>query len=202
MTEKLMDGIWKQMQLSKGLQEDDKDIYLFGVYQGAILLLNICTALLIGVALNMLLEIVIYLICFLPLRIFAGGYHAKTQLRCYIMSSFTTVIILLGIQFLQQQESIWEFLSYIVSFGIIWRFAPVADANKPLLEKEHVIYQKKVRKVLLLLTGIAALTYFLGFNIISTVIEVSVCFLSVILLMGIYKNKVHCNNIEELECNK
>ncbi|AMJ40806.1 accessory gene regulator B [[Clostridium] propionicum DSM 1682] len=190
------------MQLSKGLQEDDKDIYLFGVYQGAILLLNICTALLIGVALNMLLEIVIYLICFLPLRIFAGGYHAKTQLRCYIMSSFTTVIILLGIQFLQQQESIWEFLSYIVSFGIIWRFAPVADANKPLLEKEHVIYQKKVRKVLLLLTGIAALTYFLGFNIISTVIEVSVCFLSVILLMGIYKNKVHCNNIEELECNK
>jgi accessory gene regulator B len=202
MTEKLMDGIWKQMQLSKGLQEDDKDIYLFGVYQGAILLLNICTALLIGVALNMLLEIVIYLICFLPLRIFAGGYHAKTQLRCYIMSSFTTVIILLGIQFLQQQESIWEFLSYIVSFGIIWRFAPVADANKPLLEKEQVIYQKKVRKVLLLLTGIAALTYFLGFNIISTVIEVSVCFLSVILLMGIYKNKVHCNNIEELECNK
>lgn len=197
-----MDGIWKQMQLSKGLQEDDKDIYLFGVYQGAILLLNICTALLIGVALNMLLEIVIYLICFLPLRIFAGGYHAKTQLRCYIMSSFTTVIILLGIQFLQQQESIWEFLSYFVSFGIIWRFAPVADANKPLLEKEQVNYQKKVRKVLLLLTGIAALTYFLGFNIITTVIEVSVCFLSLILLMGIYKNKTHCNNIEELGCNK
>ncbi|WP_312045711.1 accessory gene regulator ArgB-like protein [Anaerotignum sp.] len=197
-----MDGIWKQMQLSKGLQEDDKDIYVFGVYQGAILLLNICTALLIGVALNMLLEIVIYLICFLPLRIFAGGYHAKTQLRCYIMSSFTTVIILLGIQFLQQQESIWEFLSYFVSFGIIWRFAPVADANKPLLEKEQVNYQKKVRKVLLLLTGIAALTYFLGFNIITTVIEVSVCFLSLILLMGIYKNKTHCEIIEELGCNK
>ncbi len=184
-----MDGIWKQMQLSKGLQEDDKDIYLFGVYQGAILLLNICTALIIGVALNMLLEIVIYLICFLPLRIFAGGYHAKTQLRCYIMSSFTTVIILLVIQFLQQQESIWEFLSYFVSFGVIWRYAPVADANKPLLEKEKVNYRKKVHKVLLLLTGIAALTYFLRFNIIATVIEVSVCFLSVILLMGIYKTK-------------
>ncbi len=193
-----MDGIWKQMQLSKGLQEDDKDIYLFGVYQGAILLLNICTALLIGVALNMLLEIVIYLICFLPLRIFAGGYHAKTQLRCYIMSSFTTVIILLVIQFLQQQESIWEFLIYFVSFGVIWRYAPVADANKPLLENEQVNYRKKVHKVLLLLTGIAALTYFLRFDIITTVIEVSVCFLSVILLMGIYKNKTHCTDIEEL----
>lgn len=197
-----MDGIWKQMQLSKGLQEDEKDIYLFGVYQGAILLLNICTALLIGVALNMLLEIVIYLICFLPLRIFAGGYHAKTQLRCYIMSSFTTVIILLVIQFLQQQESIWEFLIYFVSFGVIWRYAPVADVNKPLLENEQVNYRKKVHKVLLLLTGIAALTYFLRFDIITTVIEVSVCFLSVILLMGIYKNKTHCTDIEELDCNK
>lgn len=197
-----MDGIWKQMQLSNGLEENDKDIYIFGVYQGAILLLNICTALIIGVALNMLFEIVIYLICFLPLRIYAGGYHAKTQLRCYIMSSFTTVIILLGIQFFLQQESILEFMGFFVSFGIIWRFAPVADANKPLLEKEQVSYQKKVRKVLLLLTGISVLTYFMNFKIVATVIEVSVCFLSIILLLGIYKNIVRCKNEDASNCTE
>ncbi len=197
-----MDGIWKQMQLSNGLEENDKDIYIFGVYQGAILLLNICTALIIGVALNMLFEIVIYLICFLPLRIYAGGYHAKTQLRCYIMSSFTTAIILLGIQFLQQQESILEFMGFVVSFGIIWRFAPVADANKPLLEKEQVSYQKKVRKVLLLLTGISVLTYFMNFRIVATVIEVSVCFLSIILLMGIFKNITHSKNENASNCTE
>lgn len=196
MTEKLLDGIWKQMQLSKGLEESEKDIYIFGVYQGAILLLNICTSLIIGVILNMVLEIIVYLVCFIPLRIFAGGYHAKTQFRCYIMSSFTTVIILLGIGFLQEKDSVWELICFVISLGIIWRFAPVADANKPLLCDEQVSYQKNVRRILILLAGIAGLSYFMGGQMITAVIEVSVCFLSVILIMGLYKNKKHMKNDE------
>ncbi len=196
MTEKLMDGIWKQMQLSNGLREDDKDIYVFGVYQGAILLLNICTALLIGVILNMIIEMIVYLICFLPLRIFAGGYHAKTQLRCYIMSSVTAVFILFGIQFLQQQESIWEFICFMVSFGIIWKFAPVPDANKPLQGNEQVIYQKKVRKILLVLTGVSVAAFALKLQLVLAVIEISVCFLAVILLMGLLKNRKAAKNEE------
>lgn len=189
MTEKLLDGIWKQMQLSKGLDDSEKDIYIFGLYQGAILLLNICTALIIGVILNMFLEIVVYLICFIPLRIFAGGYHAKTQLRCYIMSSVTTVFILLGIRYLQQYNSIWEFICYVLAFGIIWRLAPVADANKPLLDEEQISYRKKVRRNLVFLTAIAVLFYFLREPMVMAVIEISVCFLSIILIMGLYKNK-------------
>ena len=189
MTEKLLDGIWKQMQLSKGLDDSEKDIYIFGLYQGAILLLNICTALIIGVILNMFLEIVVYLICFIPLRIFAGGYHAKTQLRCYIMSSVTTVFILLGIRYLQQYNSIWEFICYVLAFGIIWRLAPVADANKPLLDEEQISYRKKVRRNLVFLTAIAVLFYFLREPMVMADIEISVCFLSIILIMGLYKNK-------------
>lgn len=177
------------MQLSKGLDDSEKDIYIFGLYQGAILLLNICTALIIGVILNMFLEIVVYLICFIPLRIFAGGYHAKTQLRCYIMSSVTTVFILLGIRYLQQYNSIWEFICYVLAFGIIWRLAPVADANKPLLDEEQISYRKKVRRNLVFLTAIAVLFYFLREPMVMAVIEISVCFLSIILIMGLYKNK-------------
>lgn len=189
MTERLMDGIWKQMQLSKGLEDSDKDIYIFGLYQGAILFLNICTALFIGVILDMVFEIILYLIFFIPLRIFAGGYHAKTQFRCYIMSSVTTVFILLGIRFLQQYNSIWELICFAIAFCVVWIFVPVADANKPLLEKEQISYKKRVRKILVILTSVAGISYYLQKPVVMTVIEMSVCFLSVILLMGLYKNK-------------
>ncbi len=177
------------MQLAKGLDDSDKDIYIFGIYQGAILLLNIVTALSIGIILNMFLEIVLYLIFFLPLRIFAGGYHAKTQLRCYIMSTVTNVFILLGIGFLQHNKSIWELLYFIISFCVVWRLVPVADANKPLLPEEHLKYQKKVRGTLVLLASIAALAYVSGIEVVTAVIEMSVCFLAIILLMGILKNR-------------
>ena len=134
-------------------------------------------------------EIIIYLVCFIPLRIFAGGYHAKTQFRCYIMSSITTVFILLGIQFLQQYNSIWELICFVISFCVIWKLVPVEDANKPLLAEEQISYRKKVRRILVFLTGIAGLSYILGEPMVMTIIEVSVCFLSIILIMGLYKNK-------------
>ncbi len=185
------------MKLSKGLEDSDKDIYIFGLYQGAILLLNICTSLLIGVILNMVFEIILYLIFFIPLRIFAGGYHAKTQLRCYIMSSATTVLILLGIRFLQRYSSIWELICFVVAFCVIWIFVPVADANKPLLDKEKISYKKKVRKILVILTAIAGIAYILKEFVVMTVIEMSVCFLSIILIMGLYKNKKLMKNSEQ-----
>ncbi len=197
MTEKLLDGVWKQMQLAKGLDDSDKDIYIFGIYQGAILLLNICTALLIGIILNMFLEITLYLIFFLPLRIFAGGYHAKTQLRCYIMSTVTNVFILFGIRYLNQNQSIWELLLFIVAFCVIWKLVPVADANKPLLPLEQSKYQKKVRGTLVLIAAIAALAYITNIHMVTAVVEMSVCFLSVILVMGVIKNKKILKNQEQ-----
>ena len=99
MTEKIMENVWKEIKAAGNVDEEDKEIYLFGIYQGLIFLLNVVTALLTGIILDMFLESVLFLICFIPLRIFAGGYHAKTQFRCYVMSTVTTVILLYLIAF-------------------------------------------------------------------------------------------------------
>ena len=79
--EKIKNIIWIRMKEAKELTDEDKEIYLFGLIQGVIFLLNTFTALCIGMILNMLIEVIIYLVCFIPIRIFAGGYHAKTQVR-------------------------------------------------------------------------------------------------------------------------
>lgn len=190
MYEKVLNKIWLQMKLAKDLSEDDRDLYLFGFTQGIILLLNVLTSLCIGIALGMLLEVMIYMVCFIPLRIFAGGYHAKTQLRCYIMSSFTTVFVLLGIKFLQNYNGTLEWIMLLISTVVIWHLAPVEDYNKPLAIEEKLLYQKRVKKILIILIGVGALSYALNIQVVMTVGEIAIWFLAIVLLLGLFKNAI------------
>ncbi len=60
------------------IKEKDKELYLYGLQQGAFILVNIVTTLLIGYAFDMIWQSVVFMVAYLPLRAFAGGYHART----------------------------------------------------------------------------------------------------------------------------
>lgn len=68
------------------IPSDDREIYIYGLKQGFILLVNIFTTFVIGFAFNKTMETIIFLVTYIPLRIYAGGYHARTQMGCYICS--------------------------------------------------------------------------------------------------------------------
>ncbi len=189
MDKKINDKIWLQMKKTKELPEADRELYLFGFTQGIILLLNIITSLCIGIMMNMLLEVIIYMSCFIPLRIYAGGYHAKTQLRCYVMSSITTVIVMYLSNILQRNSGLVEPIVNIISVCIIWSLAPVEDNNKMLSIEERLVYRKKVRSILTLLLMLAGLFYILKNNRVVSSIEIVFCFLALVLLLGQLKNK-------------
>lgn len=188
MTEKIIENVWKSMKAASQIDEEDKEIYLFGFYQGLIFLLNIATALFTGIILHMFLESVLFLICFIPLRIFAGGYHAKTQLRCYIMSTITTAVLLCLIGFLQRKMGVQTIALYIIAACVIWKLAPVQDKNKPLDLDEQKKYRKRVHSLLMLLSCVSGCLYFWGNYKIPAVAVCVVCQLAVILVWGKYKN--------------
>jgi accessory gene regulator B len=52
----------------------------------------------IGLALSFLAESMVFLATYMLIRTYAGGYHAKTQLGCYIFSTVAVTVILLGIK--------------------------------------------------------------------------------------------------------
>ena len=191
MTEKIMENVWKGMKTTGNVDEEDKEIYLFGFYQGLIFLLNLVTALLTGIILDMFLESVLFLICFIPLRIFAGGYHAKTQFRCYVMSTVTTVILLYLIAFLQTNMGVEAIALYIIATCIIWKLAPVQDKNKPLDLDEQKKYRKRVHSLLIIISCISGCLYFWGIYVVPAVVVCVVCQLSIVLIWGKLKNHAH-----------
>lgn len=81
MTEKIMENVWKGMKTTGNVDEEDKEIYLFGFYQGLVFLLNLVTALLTGIILDMFLESVLFLILFYTAKNFCRRISCKNTIQ-------------------------------------------------------------------------------------------------------------------------
>lgn len=68
------------------VKEGDTEKYIYGINQIFVSVLNVSSTLIIGWIFSVVLEIEVFMTTYIPLRSFAGGYHAKTPLRCYLLS--------------------------------------------------------------------------------------------------------------------
>lgn len=125
----------------------DKELYEYGLRQGLIMLCHLVTTIVIGIIFGMLLESIMYMLFYIPLRIFAGGFHTKTQLRCYFLTIVLTTAVLALIRWVSWTNTLCIGLSAIAAM-VIFIMAPVEDANKPLDEVEMTVYRKKARIML------------------------------------------------------
>ena len=116
----------------------------------------------------------VFLFTYIFLRSNAGGYHAKTPLRCYLLSTVIVVVALSGIQYVPWNIQI-AVPVLLVSCVIIVGRAPMEDANKPLDAIEKLVYKKRTRGVLAFVVGVAVL-FWLIYSVISvSVIVVILC---------------------------
>lgn len=138
-----------QLAIHDVISAEDEALYSYGLRQGAVFLLNIATTLCIGWLLGMVKESVVFMLSYLPLRRMAGGYHARTQLRCYLLGMVLTVSVLLAAKWLPWNGVLCSVLLVAASAIIVW-LAPVEDSNKPLDEAEKEMYGRRTKKILLI----------------------------------------------------
>lgn len=187
----IFDNVTDWLVVSGNVKEEEKAIYVYGLQQGLLIIANILTTLVIGFIFSMVWQSLIFMIAYLPLRSFAGGYHAKTQLRCYLFSIMLTIMVLLAIKIIPW--TIYVFLWLIMVAGaIIVILAPVEDSNKPLDKKEIAEYKKRTRIILLFECFISVLFLVLGYEAISFCIAISFFALSFMIIIG--KLKLHYEN--------
>ena len=56
--------------------------------------------LLMGCIFQVFFQSIVFLVCFIVLRKYAGGYHADTQNRCYVISTAIIAVALLAIRYM------------------------------------------------------------------------------------------------------
>lgn len=174
--------------LSGAVPAEDKALYEFGIRQGILLVINIATAVLIGMIMGMVWQTIVFLIAYTPIRSYAGGYHAGTQLICYLLSIPMILAVLLGVRFIPWNGYVFSIL--IVCAGIaVFLLAPVEDRNKPLDQLERAVYGKKARMISVILIAAAISLWLAGAVQSALSVAMALGVITVMLVLGSIKNR-------------
>ena len=169
------------------ITEADEDIYQYGVRQGLIALLNLITTLILGWFFECIFESIIFMIAYLPLRSFAGGYHAKTAGRCYMFSIIMMIIILWVMEHMRYAILLCGCLTLLAGI-IIYILAPVEDRNKPLDCMEQKVYRKRTHRILIVDMLIAFTALLFSWERIAICMTLALCVVAMMLLVGLLRN--------------
>lgn len=82
MFEALAEKIVRRLRDRQIISKENEELYKYGFNIGLTILINLLSSVLVGVFFGMIFESMIFLMGYIPLRSYAGGYHARTPLRC------------------------------------------------------------------------------------------------------------------------
>jgi accessory gene regulator B len=133
----------------KAIESEEKDLYMYGF---GLLISSIYTwgtFIILGLFFDSLLAAICFMLLFIPLRIFCGGFHRESYSKCYTSSLFLflSIFIISKAPFLEK-INLGLFVSLPVAIWCIWKFAPLEDQNKPLSSKEITKYSRMSKNIL------------------------------------------------------
>lgn len=132
------------------IDQKDMAIYRYGLEVLLLSLLELTSILLLAFIVGNFIETLVYFMVFIPLRVFAGGYHASTRLRCYLLSLIVYGIftILLYMSPLPLQSMLSTGIAFLSSV-IICLITPVDLNARACSETERAVILKNIRIILI-----------------------------------------------------
>lgn len=132
------------------VEEDEMELYSYGCSLLIKKIIHTTLILTIGVVTNQFLSMLIFLLTYIVIREYSGGYHAKTELGCYICTISVTVSVEVLFNRLPGRENIAVDIFLVFCAVIIWSLSPQDTKKKPLQVKEYYAYRKKTREFLII----------------------------------------------------
>lgn len=170
--------------------EDSIEYCKYGIEITISSLLNVLLIIIIGLIFNCALQSIIFLLVFINLRRYTGGYHASTYLRCHIVLCTSFIVLCVVMNAIQLSSWVVIFVSTIVmhifAFCIIVIFSPLENENKLLDEKTKRVNHHKsiVFAAVLFVLNLIILYYRI---IESVVIALTVFLVAILMIIKIVK---------------
>ncbi len=136
---------------------NERDVYAYGLevilLNGSLFIVCLIISLLCGEMMNFLT----YLIFFVPLRIFTGGYHAKTSEKCFVISTLMYGASIAAVKIFPLLYQRWEGRAAgLISALVILVMAPLINENNPLNQ-----HQKKRNRIIAYSILVVDLVFFI-----------------------------------------
>jgi accessory gene regulator B len=184
---KTADNIVKWMLSNQIIEENKVVVCKWGINHILDTIFNITTFLIIGFLFKMPIETIVFTLGYIPLRIYAGGYHAKTPFRCWCLSNIILVVSLMIAQNAEKYYITFGALS-LIAVVILILLMPVKDIHKPLDQNDRKKYKKRGCAILAIEICLSVAFTLMHCNQISFVLDSVWILLSVMLILGFIKN--------------
>lgn len=126
----------------------DREVYIYGIELIISTLAGLISIIGISKLYSDTILGVVFIIFFVPLRLFTGGYHAKTYGKCYFVSMFSFGILLSIQHFLWNKISsvFWIFLLLAADFYITQN-VPMINRNQEISPRKRQMSKIIARKI-------------------------------------------------------
>jgi accessory gene regulator B len=170
------------------VREEDREIYDYGIDQIIFTSLNVITMMGIGIITDSLVDIAIFSLFYVTLRVYAGGYHADTQLKCFILSNLM-IMIIVAINLCMLIPWLIQIFLVVVSYMVIMRLGPVDTKTRRLDALERFVYQKRMAIILRVEVALFFVFITLSRNTTSKTITLSIVSVMIMLMSGVIHNR-------------
>lgn len=137
------------------VQSEDWDIYTYACEQVLANATHLVLSAIISSLFDLFAEGMAFVFCFVLLRHFTGGHHAKHHWGCILTFACILTAALSVLTFLPM-EAYWflSLLLIIVTIGSVFILAPIKHENKPMSARDCYSLKKRSRVVVTATSGI------------------------------------------------
>ncbi len=127
------------------IEQSEAEVYQYGYRLLAEKVCALLLTFLIAVLFDAWMEILLFCIAFIPIRTFAGGYHAQHSLSCMVLSAVVLILnVITGKWFLTTGYGSFALMLEVILYPFIAWFAPVENSNRTISESERKYFKRVV----------------------------------------------------------
>ena len=142
------------------VDSDDRELFEYGIFLVISQMIYALVCIICGIVFKCIAESLVLYVSFNFARKYSGGFHASTELRCFIISSLSILCSVSLIKTFEIKDLCVPFIILLAAASaVIIIFSPLDTDEKPLTEDEKVLFRKKSFLVLGVLLTVCIATF-------------------------------------------
>lgn len=172
MEKKLSSRISDVLVMGGIIKDTDRDKCSYGIDIMFSSIMQLLLILIISVFIGNIVETLLFFLMFIPLRIYAGGYHADSRGRCFIILVCTYIIFSFFVEIESERlRAVIILAGMFFSMLMIIIAAPVLHNRKHLTKNEINVF----RKIAILICCVETIIVLVGMTAVGNNIYVLAC---------------------------
>lgn len=185
MLKELADDVSVELAANGIISIDDMDAYRYGLELLIPKVILYAVILIISLITNTFILSALFVVMFMAVRRYSGGFHCQTAEMCLCISLLIYLLVIFGFNFSSKVYIDAYGIFSVVSAIIIIIFSPVEDKNRPLDDVEKKQYRLKSLIATGVVTIIFAMSSFFKINMLSYISACSLTANAVLIILAV-----------------